>query len=290
VNVQATRRTVILSLWRPDLSGETAESVGVPVEFLPNDVWSLGLGHLGQAYLWCLGMLPFVQPKKAKVLLQDFEEVVPANLGTGLLTWAPDIGRLKTRVACGWLERLGFQPCLVERPFDEGTRRYPHEPSLALCGFDGRGPRHLLDGAGFGYVIDSGLGGTADDFDCLDFHTLGNPSLPASEIWPLSAAETGSALAEAEVLKNPYYRSVRDQTGCGHMQLAGVSVAVPFVGAVAASLVLAEPLRLFHGGERYEHMRLRLACLERRHVRVVPDGYRGRLSPRIAFQEGVRYC
>ena len=46
---------------------------------------------------------------------------------------------------------------------------------------------------------------------------------------------------------------------CGRVELAGASVAVPFVGTTAASFVLAEVLRLFHGGPAYTDLKLRLS-------------------------------
>jgi hypothetical protein len=46
--------------------------------------------------------------------------------------------------------------------------------------------------------------------------------------------------------------------------LAGKSVAVPFVGAVASILVVAETLRLSHSGPRYADVKLSLSDLSRR--------------------------
>ncbi len=51
LTIEAGRRTVGLSLWRPDLDIEDPLALGVQVEFLPRDLWVLGLGHLGNAYL-----------------------------------------------------------------------------------------------------------------------------------------------------------------------------------------------------------------------------------------------
>ena len=54
-----------------------------------------------------------------------------------------------------------------------------------------------------------------------------------------------------------YAALARDE--CGRIELAGESVAVPFVGTTAASFVLAEALRLFHGGPAYTDLKLRLS-------------------------------
>jgi hypothetical protein len=45
---------------------------------------------------------------------------------------------------------------------------------------------------------------------------------------------------------------------CGRFELAGKSVAVPFVGAAAASFVVAEVLRLAHGGPGFTDIKLSL--------------------------------
>ena len=42
----------------------------------------------------------------------------------------------------------------------------------------------------------------------------------------------------------------------------GKSIAVPFVGTVAACLVVAETLRLFHDGPAYTDIKLRLGTCE----------------------------
>lgn len=49
----AGRRPVQLSLWNP--GAEVDE--GPPLRYLPTNLWLLGLGNLGQAYLWALSML-----------------------------------------------------------------------------------------------------------------------------------------------------------------------------------------------------------------------------------------
>jgi hypothetical protein len=284
VSVGATRRRVGLSLWRPDLTWNAAAAVGPPVEFLPGEFWCLGLGHLGQAFLWCLGLLPFSDPAAVKILLNDFDTIIPANVDTGLLTCQDDQDRLKTRIAAKWMEGLGFQTRLLERPFDEYTRRHHNEPALALCGFDGRGPRGSLDDGGFMHVLECGLGGSAEDFDVLEFHTLGHPSPPSSRLWPPTVPSQGASRAEELAINNPVYRGIQETAKCGHLELAGIAVAVPFMGAVAAGLVVAESLRMLHDGERYERIRMQLGLATPAQARLVPDGYRGRRNPRFGHQ------
>ena len=182
INIEATRRTVGLSLWRPDLDVSDPLALGVPVEYLPRELWVLGLGHLGTAYLWSLGTLPYQQPADVEFVLNDFDRVEPENIETGIIFTTADKLLLKTRVCSGWLERRGFQTRLVERRFNATFRRHEGEPGLALCGFDSNPARRDLRTAQFVRVIESGLGGMASNFDTVSFHSLPNARTP-DELW-----------------------------------------------------------------------------------------------------------
>ncbi|WP_254016758.1 ThiF family adenylyltransferase [Mesorhizobium escarrei] len=262
IDLLAGKRVVGLSLWRPDLGHTNPEAVGPVVTALPKQAWLLGLGHLGNAYLWALATLPFADPTDVLLYLLDFDKVEKSNTETGVLFRSRDIGRLKTRVCSNWLERFGIKSRLVERRFDKHTRRLDGEPALALSGFDNNEARQLLVGASFGRVVDSGLGGTATNFDSISFRTWPN-ARAAVEIWPvLSAAE--KADAEEAILKaaeeNPAYRRLK-RDRCGIIEYAGKSVAVPFVGMVAATLVMADTLRVLNDGERLQNLKVRLGEL-----------------------------
>jgi len=118
------------------------------------------------------------------------------------------------------------------------------------------------DDAGFLRVVECGLGGTADNFDTVSFHTLPNPR-PVDELWPdLRKEDERKIEAEQERAANEnlgYQKLAGDV--CGRRDLAGKSVAVPFVGTTAASLVVAEAVKLFHDGPAYYDMRLSLGSL-----------------------------
>ena len=258
ITAEATLRTLGLSLWRPDLPGHLDDAAGPVLEWLPAEVWLMGLGHLGQAYLWNLAMLPYSTPGAVDFVLNDHDRVSKPNRETGIITRRTDVGRPKARVAAEWLEAFGFRTRVVERRFDERTRPRHDEPGLLLCGVDRSGPRHLLEETGFDLVVEAGVGGRADNFDAIAVHRFPGARSAAS-MWPETKDSTDEddrvrRLAEA----NREYRAVRDAFGCGHLDLAGVSVAVPFVGAVAGSLVVSECLRGLHEGERFEEIQLRL--------------------------------
>ena len=123
INMEATRRIVGLSLWQPDLDIGDPEALGIPVDYLPRELWVLGLGHLGNAYLWVLASLAYPKRDDVTFALCDFDKVEPENIETGVIFTAADERRLKTRAGGCWLEQRGFQTRLVERRFDANFRR-----------------------------------------------------------------------------------------------------------------------------------------------------------------------
>jgi hypothetical protein len=244
--------------------------LGVRVKILPSELWVLGLGHLGNAFLWATATLPYAQPSGVKLFLNDFDRVERENVETGLIFDEKSIGRYKTRVCSDWLEQLGFQTKLVERRFDSTFRCRADEPRLALCGFDSNPARRDLATAQFLRVIESGLGGTANNFDAISTHTLPNLRAPC-ELWPDLAKEEEEKRIQYQeriACENSAYSRL-GQDDCGRYELAGKAIAVPFVGATAASLVIAEAIRLLHGGMACTDIKLRLGVPDKRIVQVM---------------------
>lgn len=263
ISLEAGRRAVALSLWRPKVAVSDPSAVGVRVEFLPRTLWVLGLGHLGNSYLWTLASLRYTDTHETTFYLNDYDFVERENVETGVLFARNDVGALKTRICAAWLEARGFGTRLVERAFDANFRRHAQEPALepilALCGFDSNPVRRNLATAGFLRVVESGLGSTASNFDTLSMHTLPHPR-PPEDIWPdLPAAEVEKRVREQERMarENCGYLATEDDE-CGRYELAGKAVGVPFVGMTAATLVVAETLRLLHGGPAYNDIKMSL--------------------------------
>lgn len=282
--IEATRRSVGVNLWDLSRPWYEAETQGPLVEYAPAEFHLLGIGHLGQAYLWTIGMLPFADPLEVTLVLQDHDRVVPGNWDTGLLTTQDDIGRLKTRIAEGWLEARGFQVRRVDRRFDAHHWRHHDDPRLVLCGFDGNGPRHLLDER-FPHVLECGLGGEAETFNCLAFHNLPFLGESSATLWPQPQEPAASRQNRAESLaaQRRHYRAIREEHSCGHVEVAGVSVAAPFVGAAAAALVIAEALRMAHGGPCFGSAAWRLASPQS--LAACPAGHYGKSQPRLRYAQ-----
>ena len=238
----AGRRSVGLSLWDPAVDW-LAPVTEPRLQFLPSRLWLIGLGHLGQAYLWALGLLPYAEPSSLHLVLQDTDVVTPSTESTSILTTASMISQRKARITAAWAEQRGFTTTLTERPFDAQTIRRSDEPAVALCGVDNAEARRCLDGAGFDFVVEAGLGRGHRDFRSILVHTLPG-DVASQKLWTEDAGYSSS------VELAPAYRRLLDEKAldqCGVTLLAGKAVGAPFVGAVAATLVVSQVLRLLHG-------------------------------------------
>jgi hypothetical protein len=271
----AGHRAVSLSLWNP-LAVEdwhTEANRGPSLKYLPSLLWLVGLGHLGQAYAWTLGMLPYPFDGRPHLFLQDLDSAAKSNLSTCLLMSSADLGKSKVRRVAKRLENAGFTTNLIERRFGPNHQVMTDEPATALFGVDNVLARRDLDSAGFAMVVEAGLDSGFRDFRNIRMHTFPGPRRP-SEIW------TASDAAQAAVELNDVYRNlIRENNDlCGMTQLASRAVATPFVGAFAATLVLAEVIRPLHGGGIHTTLDLQMKSLHYR-TGSQPVEYRGIHTP-----------
>ena len=254
----AGRRNAGLSLWNPKADWLLSDDSEPEITFLPSHLWIIGLGNLGQAYLWMLASLPYLTPEELHLVLQDDDRIAQSNDSTSILTQPTMIGRLKSRALAGWLEARQFQTVLTERRFGSLTRRAQQEPSVALCGVDNGEARSHLETAGFGLVVEAGLGSGVQAFRNFSLHTFPS-SINAARMWSPS-----TEVPENETLTVPAYgpENYPHLDQCGLAQLASRTVGVPFVGLTAAALVVGEILRRLHSGTALELVAGSLASLE----------------------------
>lgn len=257
-HVAACRRPIGINLWQPEMDW-LGDGAGPELTRLPSCVWLIGLGNLGQAYLWTLGFLPYGEGN-LDLILQDFDLLAKSNVSTSLLTTPALVGLRKSRAMAEWSERRGFRTTIVERRFDSDFRVSALEPPVALVGVDNALARQAIEDVGFERIIEAGLGKGPQDFLGINLHTF-PASKRASAVW-----QTANA-AEADI-SAPAYRELLDRSGdrCGTVLLAGRSIGAPFVGAVAAALAVAELLRLASGGPRYELISCHLRDLSSRTI------------------------
>lgn len=253
----AGRRSMGLSLWDPSRDWLAVDPTEPVLTSLPSRLWIVGLGNLGQAFAWALAVLPYEDRAIVELVLNDFDRMSESNESTSLLSYKADVGRKKTRVVAEWLEERGFSTFLEERRFGEWIVRAPDEPSVALCGVDNALARAALEKPGFGLVVEAGLGGGPEAFRSISVHTF-PASCSAEEIW---SRQVGQEYGSVENM--PAYVALKHKglDSCGLAQLASRTVGVPFVGAIAACLVLAELLRRLHGGQAYELISTSVAAL-----------------------------
>lgn len=254
----AGRRNAGLSLWKPGADWLMTDHSEPDIAFLPSHLWIIGLGNLGQAYLWMLTSLPYSVPEDVQLVLQDDDRVAQSNDSTSVLTQPTMIGRMKTRALAEWLELRRFKTTLTERRFDGQTRRSQQEPSVALCGVDNEEARSHLETAGFGLVVEAGLGSGTQAFRNFSVHSFPS-SMDAARMWSLN-----TGVSKSSPLTGPTYdpREFPHLDECGLAQLASRSVGVPFVGMTAAALVIGEVLRRLHSGSALELVAGSLACPE----------------------------
>lgn len=248
-NPYAGRRNISMSLWSIAQGTAEAGMLGGDVPPVPS-MWLIGLGHLGQAFAWTLGFMQ--SASGATLYLQDADVVTKSTLSTSVLSAQGDLKVKKTRVAANWLERRGYATAIVERRFDEAQRVGAVEPRLALVGVDNVAARRVLEGAGFRFAIDAGLGSGYQDFRAIRMRTFPGPSL-AANIWAASDATKASPQAAA-------YQALlaKGADPCGVTTLATRAVGAPFVGCVAAAYVVAELMRYEMGVRPYGYLDLNL--------------------------------
>jgi hypothetical protein len=200
-----------VDLW-PTTSGESAPPFADV--FLPGSLWLVGLGNLGQAFLWALAALPYANPAAVMLVLQDCDRVSEENWATSVLVRSEIFGDLKTKVSEAWATSKRFGVRRVDRRLLASDR-------LAKTGFD--------------CVVDAGLGRKASDFDRYRVTVFDNLRPIDKHFEGQTDASDGNIIPE-----EPAYRQLQTELGiCGTAEIAGASVAAPHVSAIAAAVAVS---------------------------------------------------
>ena len=235
---------VEVDLW-PVRSGEIAprfEEV-----FLPGALRLIGLGNLGQAFLWTLAALPYATPADVSLVLQDRDKITEENWATSVLVKSEVYGVLKTKVAEQWALDKGFDVRRIDCRL-LATDRVDvdnNDPRLALSGVDKIEARKLMAEVGFDCIVDAGLGRTSSDFDKyrvtvfdhvypIDKHFDRQDDTPVGGDFPRGEA---------------YLRLEAEIGPCGTAEIGGASVAAPYVSALAAAVAVSRVIAVTSGCE-----------------------------------------
>jgi len=227
----STPSGLVADLW-PVGPGQTAPDF-VEV-FLPSAVWLVGLGNLGQAYLWTLSALPYLNPADLKLILQDRDRVSEENWGTSVLVQEKNYGELKTMIGERWALAKGFDARRLDRRLLTHDRLDADDPRIALSGVDKIEARKIMAKIGFHSIIDAGLGRTYSDFNRYRVTVFDHEH-------PIDKHFDGQEDKAPEALPgNPAYQGLEAEIGsCGAAEIAGASVAAPFVSSFAAAVAIS---------------------------------------------------
>jgi hypothetical protein len=117
------------------------------------------------------------------------------------------------------------------------------DPRLALCGVDKIEARKWLANIGFDSIVDAGLGRLAAHFNRYRV-TVFDREHPIDRHF---ASET-DASPDLTILGQDAYQRIEAELGrCGASEIAGASVAAPFVSAVAAALAISRLIAVVSG-------------------------------------------
>jgi hypothetical protein len=229
-----------VDLW-PTASGEAPPDF-VEV-FLPGSLWIVGLGNLGQAYLWALSALPFAEASSVSLVLQDRDRISEENWATSVLVHDETFGELKTAVGEAWAKLKGFEVRRVDRRLLPSDRLDDDDPRVALSGVDKVSVRRGMVNTGFECIVDAGLGRSAADFDRLRVSVF-----DAGRSIEAHFAEQDDHSANEGHLEDPAYAALAEEVGrCGTVEVAGSSIATPYVSTLAAAIVMSRLIAITSG-------------------------------------------
>ena len=226
-----------VDLWPAVAGGDVPAFADV---FLPSALWLIGLGNLGQAYLWALAALPYAEPHQVALVLQDDDRISEENWATSILVREETYGLLKTKVAEAWAEAKRFSVRRVDRKLLPGDRLDLGDPCVALSGVDKLAVRQLMAATGFECVVDAGLGHDAKTFDRYRVTVFDQPADIVAHFGHLK-----DPMALMQVPDANAYRDLETEIGrCGAVEIAGAAIATPFVSALAASVAVSRIIAL----------------------------------------------
>jgi hypothetical protein len=231
-------RDATISLWTPWM-GVDRSNIGPQALDVPDKFWILGLGHLGQGFIW---NLCFLGAEGGRAIVQDDQPIGEENEATSVLVSNDDIGENKTRIASRWLSAAGWKADIIERRHHGDIQLNPDDPPYLLSGLDRIEPRRIMANHGFDYMIDAGLGHGPHDFEAIQLRVI-TKGAPFDDLW--SDTDPTLEAVSSDRQAGAAYKDLERHIGqCGTVSFAEASTSVPFVGAATGALVIAQAIRL----------------------------------------------
>jgi len=260
-----------ISFWNPDrLDWQTPDPAEPTPKYFPKSLWLLGLGHLGQAYAWTIGLLPF-KGGGGLFLLQDYDVVTIGNYEAGMLCERNLTNIKKARIVSTFLEKRGHKTSIVERRYTNTFASLSDDPEIMISGLDNALSRRNFRVKDFKGILDFGLGGNLGTFDLIRFHNLPFAGRP-EELWPQSA--------DQDLRMDALEKITKKLNDCGFVK----GIAVSFVGAFASCFAISELLRAYHQGPKVVKANISIRQLPKRNI-VMSDNYKFELfSGQIDFK------
>jgi|GEM_PF-1039585 molybdopterin/thiamine biosynthesis adenylyltransferase len=244
---------------------------------MPRTIWDLGLGHLGQAYIWTLASFKIENSSKIQFLLQDSDVVDVENLGSQVLCQAKDIDKYKTRPCLQFIEEMGFDARIIEKRFEltDDEQDWMSNYPLLLNGVDNVKTRKSISNKFIKLYLDGATNGSSELFDSFTMNNVYSRNKTLDEIWTDVAAEN-------YILHRNLYDRYEKAEKCG--SLSNIGISTPFVGLFSSTIIVSELLRSLNQGEKYSIISLQMRDLYG--IEAVKDGFYNKELFRYALSSG----
>ncbi|MEQ8552320.1 MAG: ThiF family adenylyltransferase [Cyclobacteriaceae bacterium] len=225
-----------ISLWDYTYTKEWHNTIHEGSEHLERTIyefWFVGLGHLGQAYLWLLSFLPFENAHLIKILLQDHDMIDGSNWGSQLLVSSDQADCSKARICATFLESIGFTTRVIEKPLEKLDQEMESlkDFKYLINGLDNVATRRILKPERFKLILDGATNGAEHFFDSFTMNTIDVNSKRPKDIWNKEEDPN-------KILHPKLFERIEKSGGCG--SIINHSISTPFVGALGASILMSE--------------------------------------------------
>ncbi|MCB0496167.1 MAG: ThiF family adenylyltransferase [Cyclobacteriaceae bacterium] len=245
-----------ISLWTMNTSENwnAPENEGPLNINFPKYIWSVGLGHLGQAYLWILGLMNS-DTKETKILLQDHDIIERENIGSQVLCQLSDEGKQKTRVCAAFLESLGLKTRIIEKPFlkEDQYQEWAKKYKILLNGVDNIETRKSIDPNHFKLFLDGGTNGRLELLDSFTLRNFAVSNRNPEEIWKTNKNDD-------KALHRNLFKRIDKENGCG--QLINLGISTPFVGLFGGTILISELFRSLNKGIAHSSISIQMRDLD----------------------------